>query len=211
MAVKTITSANVAHWDEERTTRISTGMIHNAVYINQPSSPFYFIGSTTRLIPTCMIVCPLEERLVTGNNLEAFALNAFDINLENTTASLRDPDWESVWWLIPQEVLDRLSYLAALPENWYMHGSRRISRQAIEKAVIILPRIVQLGGKHLAVPFIAPSPDGGLALRWKTRAGTELHLEIAPNGRQIEYLFVRTVVDETSRRLKVSWTKLMLA
>ena len=190
MAVKTESSTDISDWIHERITHLSTEMISCARYIDQPSSSLNLLNDMTmRFICAPMLVCRLEAISANGERYEAFALNALDTDLESTTPTLRDPDLTSV----PQDLLDRLSYLAALPENWYMRGAKRIGPRAIEKTVHLLLQILRLGGKNFASPFIAPSPDGGLALRWNTQIGTELHMEIAPDGRQVEYLFVRTV------------------
>ena len=188
MAIKTITGASIAEWSERELTNDSPETIHSTIYIGQPSPLYYFLGSTTSLVPADMITRPMEEWLVTGKTWEALTL---PIEIQ-TTSFLDDPEWQLAA-AIPSDVLDRLIYLAALPDNWYMHGAQQINSKAIGKAVHLLLRIVGLGGKQWARPFIAPSPDGGLALRWKTQQGTELHLEIAPDGGLIEYLFVRTV------------------
>ena len=82
----------------------------------------------------------------------------------------------------------RVQAIAALQDGWYGPGSAAPDERALGRAVSLLtetPDILRFG-----IPFIAPSPDGGVALRWRAGPARELHLEIPPPGAPIDFLLI---------------------
>lgn len=111
---------------------------------------------------------------------------------------------------LPQEILDRLAHLAILPANWDSYGGSPINPKAVEKAKTILLEALAMGGEGIPLPFIAPSPDGGLELEWTTSSGKELMLEIPPEEGPVAFLLVEPTVsgeeEETEGTLGESYT-----
>lgn len=91
---------------------------------------------------------------------------------------------------LPPELSDRLNRLATLPQNWNSYGAAPINPEAKQRARGIIRRVLALAGKDIVLPFVAPSPDGGIELEWITSSGKELMLEIPPNGEPIAFLLV---------------------
>lgn len=91
---------------------------------------------------------------------------------------------------LPQEIVLRLRHLGTLPEDWDGYGAHSISRNALQKAASALVNSWgQIQGR-LDAPFIAPSPDGGLSLEWKTPRGGELLVDVPPEGEPLTFLLI---------------------
>lgn len=172
-------------------------MEHGSLLVGAPPRLSYSAAYTiTDFEPTNVIVYRIEEEefnLGTGTPVQPAYYGVPIVGGQDATGMGWGSPPGTPLESIPKDLLDRLNYLTTLPENWYVQGSHQISSRAIDKAVELLLWIQRITKGGLPPPFIAPSPDGGLALRWKTSNGTELHLEIPPNGTTTEYLFVRTV------------------
>jgi hypothetical protein len=80
--------------------------------------------------------------------------------------------------------------LARLPQNWDSYGASPINPEAIQKARGILRSVFALGGTSIPLPFVAPSPDGGIELEWKTTSNKELMLDIPPVEGHMAFLLV---------------------
>ena len=91
---------------------------------------------------------------------------------------------------IPEDVAERLQYLASLPEGWD-DGASSISDRAIGRARHIIQKAVRIFGQTAGDPFIAPSPDGGLSLEWKVRGGNVLIIEVPPEPDEDSFLFIQ--------------------
>jgi len=91
---------------------------------------------------------------------------------------------------LPESLSDRLKHLARLPHNWDSYGAAPISQNAIEKTKLILREILAVSGKDCPLPFIGPSPDGGVGLEWTVPSGKELILDIPPSEEPLTFLLV---------------------
>jgi hypothetical protein len=91
---------------------------------------------------------------------------------------------------LPQELSDRLDHLARLPQNWDSYGAVPISPNAITRARSTLRQILSVGGEDIPLPFIAPSPNGGVELELTTASGRELMLDISPGEECVAFLLV---------------------
>ena len=91
---------------------------------------------------------------------------------------------------IPEDVSERLKYLASLPEGWD-DGASGISERATGRARHIIQKAVSILGPTAGDPFIAPSPDGGLSLEWKVRGGNVLIIEVPPEPDEDSFLFIQ--------------------
>ena len=98
--------------------------------------------------------------------------------------------------VLPLSTEQRLGDLASLPSNWYEDSGNSITRHALSTARKILVQALRKNRDRLARPFIAPSPDGGVALRWRMPQGNELHFEIDPGGHHVEYLLIQSTHGE---------------
>lgn len=107
-----------------------------------------------------------------------------------TRAKVRKADKPEKSSPLPPELSDRLNRLATLPQNWDSYGAAPISPEAIQTARGILRSVFALGGTSIPLPFVAPSPDGGIELEWKTTSNKELMLEIPPMEGWIGFLLV---------------------
>ncbi|MBM3943539.1 MAG: hypothetical protein FJ316_11610 [SAR202 cluster bacterium] len=92
--------------------------------------------------------------------------------------------------ILPQEVVDRLEHLATLPPDWDSYGAVPIKPEAIEKTKAMFKQILPLVRKDVPLPFIAPSPDGGVEWEWTVPSGKELLLDIPPDDRPVPFLLV---------------------
>jgi hypothetical protein len=75
-----------------------------------------------------------------------------------------------------QPVLDRLSELAALPQDWDSYGALPVARQSVEMALSALSAIMSEGAE---LPWIVPLPSGGLQLEWH-RADSDIEIALDP-------------------------------
>lgn len=79
---------------------------------------------------------------------------------------------------IPQEITDRLEYLARLPENWDGDGIGKVTQYTINRAKSVLEVAFATVEGPLPIPFISPAYDGMLVAEWRTAAGKELIIDI---------------------------------
>lgn len=91
---------------------------------------------------------------------------------------------------LPQELSDRLEYLASLPQDWDSYGAARIGGEAIERTKQVLLEVLALANGAVPLPFIGPANDGTLVLEWKTPAGKELILDIPLGAEPLPFLLV---------------------
>lgn len=87
----------------------------------------------------------------------------------------------------PQAV-ERIRKLAKLERGWDGYGGDPPTEEAIKTTATLLSDTSKLTHGLLKIPFIAPSPDGGLALEWELDSGAELMLVIPPTDTDIRYL-----------------------
>ena len=80
--------------------------------------------------------------------------------------------------LLPREILDRLNYLAGLPENWDSEGASAVTEFTINRIKGLLRRAYSAAGDRLTIPFISPAHDGMLVIEWKGPTGKELILDV---------------------------------
>jgi hypothetical protein len=78
-----------------------------------------------------------------------------------------------------QRISDRLETLAELRQGWDSYNGNPVSDAAHEAVWYLL---------SLDVPFIAPTPDGGLCIDW-SHGGAEISLECGPDGRWRSFSF----------------------
>jgi hypothetical protein len=91
---------------------------------------------------------------------------------------------------MPPELSERLNRLATLPQNWDSYGAVPMHPKTMNRVRSVLLEILALGGEGLPLPFIAPSPDGGIELEWKTTSNKELMLDIPPVEGHMAFLLV---------------------
>lgn len=89
------------------------------------------------------------------------------------------------WW---ESVVQQLTVVANLPDNWNGYEERRPSRAAVGRVIAVL---IDLRRNSLRKPAISPLADGGLQLDWGPHG--EVVAEISPSGEAVAY-----VDDETS-------------
>lgn len=91
---------------------------------------------------------------------------------------------------LPKAVIERLQYLARLPQNWDLDGAASISSGTIARARAILQEAFAAEGHNLPVPSIAPAYDGMLVIEWNSAAGKELTIDIPANDDPSGFLLV---------------------
>ena len=91
---------------------------------------------------------------------------------------------------LPAELSQRLEHLASLPQNWDSYGAAPICPTVIKRAREVLQEALAVGGNDIPLPFIAPSPDGGLELEFETESRKELMLDIPPAEGPLAFLLV---------------------
>lgn len=74
--------------------------------------------------------------------------------------------------------------MRGLQDDWDGYGAVRISEIALAKAQGLIEGLTD---PSCPLPFIAPDPDGGVAIELTTIGGNELRLEIDSTGK-VEYL-----------------------
>ena len=190
MPIKSITRESASHWKKEHDVKQAYSVTPQATELTgwPPRLGYSIVYAVNELDPPNLLVYRIvEEKSYFGTGTPE-QLTYYGVPVVGRSYVPAEVPLES----IPKDLLERLKHLTSLPESWYVPGSCQIDRRAIQKAVELLSRIFGLAEGTLVHPFIAPSPDGGLALRWKTPQGTELHLEVPPAGAPVEFLFVRT-------------------
>lgn len=75
-----------------------------------------------------------------------------------------------------QPVLDRLTELVALPQDWDSYGALPVARQSVEMALSVLSAVMSEGAE---LPWIVPLPSGGLQLEWH-RADSDIEIALDP-------------------------------
>jgi len=85
--------------------------------------------------------------------------------------TLMPPRWD--------EFLEKLCKLAELPKGWDSYGSDPISPSCIQKAIEVLPKLVN---ENTPMPSIVPCSNGGVQIEWHTR-GMDVEIEFTPKGR----------------------------
>ena len=90
-----------------------------------------------------------------------------------------------------EEPFRQLDELAELDEDWYPYGNEAPSTRAITmaKAILLMVKTAygERAGAGITPYFIAPIPDGGVQLKWRTDHA-QLWLMFHPSG-QRNYLF----------------------
>lgn len=92
--------------------------------------------------------------------------------------------------IIPQEILDRLAYLADLPSNWDGEGGAPVTQFTVERTKTLLRSAYSATDDVLPIPFISPTHDGMLVAEWKTESGKELILDVPPDDTSPGFLLV---------------------
>ncbi len=90
---------------------------------------------------------------------------------------------------LPRVLSERLKRFAQLPQNWDSYGAPPISGRVIDEARNVLKRACTSSGFDLPIPFVSPTPEGGIGMEWKLESGKELLLEISSDG-SASYLLV---------------------
>lgn len=91
---------------------------------------------------------------------------------------------------LPQEILNRLQYLAALQSDWDGEGASQVNRAIIDKVKNLLLNAYIAGDGTLPSPFIGPTHDGMIVVEWTTDSGNELILDVPPDGASPGFLLV---------------------
>lgn len=94
---------------------------------------------------------------------------------------------------LPEATSRRLEQLTRLPLNWDSENARPISWRTARRTAAMLERAYSFEIRQLPSPFIAPLPDGGLMVEWKTASGKELILEVSPAEEPTKFLLVEPV------------------
>jgi hypothetical protein len=89
-------------------------------------------------------------------------------------------------------VLAGFAKLAALPGNWDGEGALPVDRQAINRALAAIERLLPASAE---APSIVPLPDSGLQIEWH-RSGADLEIEFRPDGDIQFYYYEETTMDE---------------
>lgn len=98
-----------------------------------------------------------------------------------------------------ETVAKRLLDLLRLPPGWDGYGARPVSLSAASRAASVATGALKLRASALPEPFIAPTPDGGLQLEWKSPQGKELILEIPPGPGEPTFLLVEPTTSGEER------------
>ena len=126
-----------------------------------------------------------EYRIVTGDFPRWTPMHCFDIvGPEGVTQSTASTE------IIPGQILDRLDYLAGLPENWDGEGATAVTEFTINRIKGLLRRAYFAAGVQIPIPFISPAHDGMLVVEWKTETGKELILDVPPDETPPGFLLV---------------------
>ena len=80
------------------------------------------------------------------------------------------------WW---DEFLEKLRKIAELPQGWDSYGSNPIDPSCIQKAIEVLPKLVN---ENTPIPSVVPCSDGAVQVEWHTR-GMDVEIEFTPDGR----------------------------
>ena len=86
------------------------------------------------------------------------------------------------------DAAERITQFAGFGPGWLEEDSVPITPEAMETTACLLLVADRLCGDSVQKPFVAPSPDGGIAVEWESESGVELDLIIPPEGRGIRYL-----------------------
>lgn len=111
--------------------------------------------------------------------------------------------------VVPQEILDRLAYLAGLPPNWDGEGGAPVTQFTVERIKTLLRGAYSATDDVLPIPFISPAHDGMLVAEWKTESGKELILDIPPDDTSPGFLLVEPQPSggeiETDAEIGIEW------
>ena len=88
---------------------------------------------------------------------------------------------------LPQEILERMDYLAKLPNNWDGEGATPVSQVTINRLKELLERATANVG-DLPAPFISPAHDGMLVAEWDIPGGKELIIDVPLGTSPLEFL-----------------------
>lgn len=75
--------------------------------------------------------------------------------------------------------LVRLSELEALEPGWLDGAGRRVTKAALQTARDLLPKIQQA---NVPLPFIYPSPEGGIGFEWDSTEELHFFIDISSRG-----------------------------
>ena len=172
---------------DEHVLRISTGRFPSSLLTGNP-----YVGMADddfAIDPrTGVVVYRIEEPehwIATGEFQRGAHIYFFNfIETEPVTESTASSE------IIPEEILDRLEYLAGLQENWDSGGATGVSEVTIDKVKDLLRRAYSAAGVRVPIPFISPAHDGMLVLEWKISTGKELILDVPPDETPPGFLLV---------------------
>src|SRR4051812_46654805 len=88
---------------------------------------------------------------------------AFVEGAPNTDPAMTSFDALARW---TEPVRTRLKWIESLPPNWDGHDAAKVSRQALDQAMLFLKKVMPLAGP---APDIGPTKDGQLVFEWHRR------------------------------------------